>query len=175
MVWIAAPRTTFDAARGALTAGLRAASAATSTAASAQEGAQEDDVVAVYLDPEDAEAAELMLSVGAKPSLLGLLSRDFSRNLHAMTYHPSPNPTLALALALALAPAPAPVPAPAPAPAPAPPTQTLTRPSAAWQRAAPGGSSNLVPAAAAQAHVEPAARCAATAGDQACGAGQGRP
>jgi hypothetical protein len=65
VVWIAAPRTTFDAARGALTAGLSAAT-------SAQEGAQEGGVVAVYLDPQDAEAAELMLSVGAKPSLLGL-------------------------------------------------------------------------------------------------------
>ena len=65
VVWIAAPRTTFDAARRALTAGLSAAS-------SAQEGAQEGGVVAVYLDPQDAEAAELMLSVGAKPSLLGL-------------------------------------------------------------------------------------------------------
>ena len=65
VVWIAAPRTAFDAARAALSAGLSAAT-------SVHEGAQQGGVVAVHLDPQDAEAAELMLAVGAKPDLPGL-------------------------------------------------------------------------------------------------------
>ena len=65
VVWIAAPRSAFDAARAALSAGLSAAT-------SVHEGAQQGGVVAVHLDPQDAEAAELMLAVGAKPDLPGL-------------------------------------------------------------------------------------------------------